>query len=190
MLPRVSKQEDMAMLYCGPLKTSLRRFGLTDSQIDNFFDVHSDAMRSRAEEILPFDDVLLVLSECEAGSCSIVTSSYSSAVQTILQKSCHLNESIFYKVLGRELKQSKAKKCQTILEELCLMPSSVLHFGDMVSDLLYSREVGIPFCAVGWGYHPIQYLNAFNPDFSVGLPKNLGHLLKRRPMMLPANQQA
>jgi len=47
----------------------------------------------------------------------------------------------------------------------------------MVSDLLSSREVGIPFCAVGWGYHPLKFLCAFNPDFSVGSPKDFRQIL-------------
>ena len=39
------------------------------------------------------------------------------------------------------------------------------------------RSVSIPFCAVGWGYHPLSYLRAFDPDFAVASAEEFGVLL-------------
>lgn len=177
MLPRVNNQDDMVKLFCGPLKTSLQRFGLSNNESEEFFGAHSSAMKQRVDDIFPFDEALRAVKDVACGSSSIVTSSYSSAVFSILRKSRYYEEGMFDTVKGRELNQTKSDKFRVILKDKGLLPSQVLHFGDMVSDLLYSREVNIPFCGVGWGYHTFNYLRAFNPDFSVESPKELRQLL-------------
>jgi phosphoglycolate phosphatase-like HAD superfamily hydrolase len=177
MLPPVRGQEDMVKLFSGPLRSSLQRFGLSKKESEDFFDAHSSAMRQRAGEIKPIDEVLLAVKEVAFGKCSIVTSAYSSAVLSVLRRSRHYKDGMFCPIKGRELYQRKSDKFRAILAEKGLSSSEVLSFGDMVSDLLYSREAGIPFCAVGWGYHPLRYLSAFNPDFSVESPKELRHFL-------------
>src|SRR5260221_5999038 len=166
-LPHVESHEDMALLYPGPLKTSLRRFSLTDTQSKVFFDLHSQAMAERSKEITAFDEVLEVITHCAAGRSSIVTSAYSETVRAILSKSRHYRENTFISIMGRELRLPKSQKIANLLRTASVGAKSVLHFADMVSDLLYSREVQIPFCAVGWGYHPINYLKCFIPEFSV-----------------------
>lgn len=177
-IPRVAAcAEDMARVYCGPLKTSLRRFGLTDTQSQDFFDRHSTAMQARASAIRPFDDVLKVIGELPRHACSIVTSSYSNAVREILSKSPDYADGMFRFISGRELKEPKSKKITDILEAVGVPARQALHVGDMVSDLVYSRTVSVPFCAVGWGYHPISYLRAFDPDYAVATVDEFGLLL-------------
>jgi phosphoglycolate phosphatase-like HAD superfamily hydrolase len=178
-LPYVESHDDMARLYPGPLKTSLRRFSLTDEESKMFFDMHSQAMVERAEEISAFDEVLEVITHCAAGRSSIVTSAYSQAVRAILSKSKHYRENTFISIMGRELCLPKSQKIAGLLRTTSIGAKSALHFGDMVSDLLYSREVQIPFCAVGWGYHPITYLKCFNPEFSVRSSEELRHLIHK-----------
>lgn len=178
VIPRAESAEDMARVYCGPLQTSLRRFGLSDAETKDFFDKHSAAMQARASAVKPFDDVVRVVAELPWQTCSIVTSSYSSAVREILAKSPNYKEGMFRYISGRELRQPKCKKITAILDAVGISSGQALHVGDTVSDLIYSRSVPIPFCAVGWGYHPLPYLRAFDPDFAVASAKEFGRLVK------------
>ena len=50
-IPEVTTQEDFAYIYPGPLRTSLRRFGLTEKMVGEFFDHHSARMMCRAREL-------------------------------------------------------------------------------------------------------------------------------------------
>lgn len=178
-IPSATSAEDMARIYCGPLKTSLRRFGLTDAESQDFFDRHSAAMQARASTIMPFNDVLRAIGSISWHGCSIVTSSYSTAVREILCKSPYYTEGMFRFISGRELKQPKAKKIADILDAVGVPACCALHVGDTVSDLIYSRSVSIPFCAVGWGYHPLLYLLAFGPDYAVASAEEFRLLLRR-----------
>jgi len=184
-IPRIETPDDMAHVYWGPLSSSLARFGLTDEQSREFFDRHSAAMCRRAEEIRPFEDVLRVLNGLPRQMCSIVTSSYSAAVNNILARSPNYQRDIFRFVQGRELRQPKSQKIMAIIDAIGIAPSDVLHVGDMVSDLIYSRAVVVPFCAVGWGYHPLWYLRGFDPDFTAESPYELSRLLDLEPDETP-----
>src|ERR1039457_3617436 len=95
VIPKAKSAEDMARVYCGPLQTSLRRFGLSDAEATDFFDRHSTAMQARASAIKPFDDVVRVVAELSWQKCSIVTSSYSNAVLDILARSPSYKEGMF-----------------------------------------------------------------------------------------------
>jgi phosphoglycolate phosphatase len=189
-LPKVANQHDLAHLYCGPLKTSLRRFGLTDQESADFFDQHSAAMLRRADEVKPFDPVLRAIAELvpKSATASIVTSAYSDAVRCILRKSQYFSPDLFFKIGGRELHQPKSKKIHALTSELQIPLNEVLHFGDMVSDILYSREVPVQFCAVGWGYHPAGYLCAFSPDHFVETFSEFDLFLKK--VLLPQPELA
>ncbi len=178
VIPRAESAEDMARVYCGPLQTSLRRFGLSDVETKDFFDRHSAAMQARASAVKPFDEVVRVVAELPRQTCSIVTSSYSKAVREILAKSPSYEEGMFRFIRGRELKQPKSKKITDILDTIGIPSERALHVGDTVSDLIYSRTVPIPFCAVGWGYHPLPYLRAFGPDFAVASATEFRRLLE------------
>jgi phosphoglycolate phosphatase-like HAD superfamily hydrolase len=179
MLPLVYTQDDLAFMYSGPLKTSLRRFGLTDSQAEDFFNRHSAAMQRRSASTQSFNDVVQGIAELLPGRCSIVTSSYSDAVRNILKKSPDYSEKMFLHISGRELKQSKAAKIDAILSAVGIPAQKALHVVDMVSDILYSRTVPISCCAVGWGYHPMSYLRVFDPEFWVETPDELFKLLSQ-----------
>lgn len=85
-IPTIQTQEDFAYIYPGPLRTSLRRFGLSQKQVSEFFDQHSARMASRAHEIKPFEEVVKILSKINSNQFTIVTSAYSSAVRCILSK--------------------------------------------------------------------------------------------------------
>lgn len=178
MLPEVDGQDGLARLFWGPLKTSLHRFGLSNKDTECFFDAHSYAMHQRAFELFPFDNIVKVLQEQACGKCSIVTSAYSDAVYLILRKSPYYTDELFVEVIGREVRQPKTDKINLLIAKHQLNRSKILHFGDMVSDLFYSREAHIPFCGVGWGYHPIDYIQGFNPDFSVTSPEEFQRLLR------------
>jgi phosphoglycolate phosphatase-like HAD superfamily hydrolase len=178
-IPHASTKEDVVYIYSGPLKTSLRRFGLKDDAASDFFDRHSAAMQKRAKEINPFAAVIDIIAETIPGKSSIVTSSYSQAVKTILSKSTNYTDSLFQFICGREQKLTKTKKINNILQAMNLSHNQALHIVDMASDVLYSREVPISCCVVGWGYHPISYLKVFEPTYAVNTPQELKDLINR-----------
>jgi phosphoglycolate phosphatase-like HAD superfamily hydrolase len=179
MLPTVHSQDDLAYMYSGPLKTSLRRFGLTDIQSEDYFNKHSAAMQKRSGSIQVFDDVIKGIAELEPGQCSIVTSSYSGAVRNILERSPDYSEQMFLHISGRELKKTKTAKINDILSAINVPAQNALHIVDMVSDILYSRTVPIECCAVGWGYHPLSYLRVFAPKFWAETPSELFKIISQ-----------
>jgi phosphoglycolate phosphatase-like HAD superfamily hydrolase len=179
LLPAVHTHEDLVFMYSGLLKTSLHRFGLTDNEAHDFFNKHSSAMMQRSASIQVFYDVVRGIAEILPGRCSIVTSSYSNAVQGILRASNFYSEKMFTHIKGRELKQTKIEKITALLSDIKIPAHNALHVVDMVSDILYSREIPISCCAVGWGYHPVSYLSVFSPDFLVATPNELFDLLSR-----------
>src|SRR5881397_2810836 len=100
-LPHIATQEDFSIVYCGPLATSLRRFGLSDAQCRKFFDLHSRRMAARSSEIRTFDGVLRAIKMFAVGRSSIVSSCYGDAIERILNESSEYEPSIFLHVLGR-----------------------------------------------------------------------------------------
>ena len=177
-LPKVFSQYDMSLLFCGPLRTSLRRFGLTDADSREFFDLHSAAMLRRSGDVSPFESVLDVVKTVAFGRATIVTSSYSDAAHRILARSEIYEPGIFSAILGREMRKPKSEKIADALRAAGVSVNDAIHVGDTVSDLLYSRDVSIPFCAVGWGYHPLGYLRSFDPDHSAEKPDDLKLVLQ------------
>lgn len=178
-IPQVYTQEDMALVFSGPLQTSLRRFGLSDEESRNFYDIHSEAMRRRSKEVEPFCQVVSAIAGTVKGRCSLVTSSYSDAARTILKKSLYYTESLFYTIRGRELHEPKSKKILDILKELKISTERAIYVGDMVSDILYCRSVLISIVAVGYGYHSGSYLRVFDPEFYAETPQDLAFFLAK-----------
>lgn len=163
-LPVPRSQTDMAQLFAGPLKTSLRRFGVPDEMSRQFFDKHSAAMRARAHEVILFESVVDQLNRLDLSEVAVVTSAYSDAVRTILNKAGYSKLSRQLTVFGRELSLPKSEKFRLFAENTNRDIKDVIKIGDMVSDILYAREAGVQIWSVGWGYHPGQYLSVFAPD--------------------------
>jgi phosphoglycolate phosphatase len=166
MLPQVNSQEGFAQLFSGPLKTSLRRFGLSDEQAGDFFDRHSAAMRTSVEEIRLFPEVVQCLSSLPNTKRAIVTSAYADAVRSILKKQLADSDCDQIDIYGRELMMKKSDKFQLIVEKYGIEKRALVKVGDMVSDILYAREFGIQVGVTSWGYHPLSYLEVFQPDFT------------------------
>ncbi|MEJ8560020.1 HAD hydrolase-like protein [Yoonia sp. GPGPB17] len=178
-IPEVHSQDDFAFIYPGPLRTSLRRFGLSDKGVSDFFDRHSARMMSRARELKPFVPVAKILGEMDPTRFTIVTSSYSATVRDVLSRSIPGGSVDDISILGRELKMKKSAKFQRIMTENNLRPAQLLKIGDMVSDVLYAADAGIDCAAVGWGYHPLRYLKAFDARHFVSSPNDLRNLLRK-----------
>ncbi|MBU1495164.1 MAG: HAD hydrolase-like protein [Actinobacteria bacterium] len=162
-LPHIETQDDFALVFSGPLKTSLRRFGMSDDQASEFFTAHSEAMSQRAMSLSPFAKAVRGLSERAPYQCSIVSSAYSDAISAVLGMADIDPEETFAHISGRQEGRSKGKRIADTLHRLDLDPSRVVYVGDLVSDILYSRDIGIRCVAVGYGYHPINYLSVFAP---------------------------
>lgn len=177
-IPSVHSQEDFAFIYPGPLRTSLRRFGLSDRKVGDFFDRHSARMMLRSREIEPFESVAKMLSEIDPDHFTIVTSSYSATVRNVLSRCIpnRLMENI--SILGRELKMKKSDKFREIMLTKNVNSTDILKVGDMVSDVLYATDAGIDCAVVGWGYHPLRYLKAFDAQHFLASPRDLKELIR------------
>lgn len=164
-LPKVETKEDMAHVYPGPLSSSLRRFGLDKARIKQFFELHTSAMREIAEEVTPFDTVIDGIRKFGRGRSAIVSSAFNETILAALEKSTFYEPGMFTHIRGREPGKDKAEKIKEVLTELGVEHDDAIYFGDTVSDILYCRSVPIKIAAVGYGYHPVNYLAAFDPDF-------------------------
>lgn len=163
-VPEVCSREDMVKVYSVKLKHSLYRFGLDDEQTRDFLSRHSQAMNRRAAEIEPFHEVIQGIANCSLPKI-IITSSYSSAVYTILQKSSRFDRNLIQRVYGGEQRINKTRKIWDALKLFSTKSSDALFVGDLVSDILYCRDVPIDIACVGYGYHPSDYLIRFAPTY-------------------------
>ena len=177
MIPEVTSENELAHVYSGPLRTSLRRFGLTDAESRQFFDAHSSAMRQRIDEVEPFPEMVSLLEDISLERCAVVTSAYSDAVRRCLRRARFQGDLDGLPILGRESNQPKSKKFAQLIGARSIERCAVLTVGDTVSDILYAREAGLSVCAVAWGYHPANYLSVFAPDYIVREPRALRELL-------------
>ena len=177
-LPIVSSQEDLTYFFSGPLKTSLNRFGLSERQIKIFFDLHSKLMLSNSSKIKVFNKAVECFARIPPERKAIVTSAYSTAVKKILSSHIPKVEIDKFPIYGRELNLKKSKKFELISAKENLNKKNILKIGDMVSDILYAREYGIPVGVTAWGYHPPSYLSVFQPDYIFNNQVELEEFLK------------
>lgn len=132
---------------------------------------------SRARELKPFVPVAKILADMDPARFIIVTSSYSATVRDVLSRSMPGRSVDEVSILDRDLKMKKSAKFQRIMTENNLRPAQLLKIGDMVSDVLYAADAGIDCAAVGWGYHPLRYLKAFDARHFLSSPSDLQRLL-------------
>lgn len=177
-LPKVDSKADMAIVYSGSLKTCLNKW-IGQEGTREFFHEHSKRMNEDSKQIKPFPGILNLLNSLGSHKISIVTSSYSDAVINILTHESTFNESVIYKIAGRELHQSKTEKILNILNELGLTKEDAVYVGDLESDILYCRDVPIDIISVGYGYHPSEYLQTFSPNYFAHSVSELGNLLNQ-----------
>lgn len=152
----------MVFVYPGPLKTSLRRFGMSDSNIERFFLLHSSGMFNNRENIIPFLDVINCVSSLLSGECSIITSSHGNTVIDSMSKAGFSAGKIFNHIVGREENKLKTQRILNLVRKVGIEKSRVIYVGDMVSDIIYCREISISVATVGYGYHPSNYLSVFD----------------------------
>lgn len=175
-LPIVQGQADMTVVYRGSLRTCLYTWLSVDDS-KRFFDLHSAAMADRAIDLALFEGIAETLASLGRDGCSIVTSAYSHAVSAILDKDPFFDRQCIYQIAGRELRQSKTEKIKNILSGLSLAAREAVYVGDLESDILYCAQVPIDIIAVGYGYHPHEYLNTKKPTFCVSSVEELRDLL-------------
>lgn len=177
-LPNAYSQDDMKIVYSGSLRTCLQKW-LSEDESKKFFDLHSAEMSKRTEKLKTFPGIGKVLTSLGNQNVSIVTSAYSEAVEKILAEDKDYDKTCLYKIAGRELRQTKTVKINEILNGLGLTSKESIYVGDLESDILYCRDVPIDIVAVGYGYHPGEYLLEKKPTFYVDSVKDLGTLLNR-----------
>lgn len=175
-IPVVYNQNEMSHLFDVKLSDSLLKYGYDRKEIKEFFNMHTSMMCRDADKILVFKEIISFLRKSNL-PISIVSSSYLVYMQTILNNYSKDVLQIFDEVYGREIQGSKIEKINNILCKYGLKNCEVLYIGDTVSDILTCREIGIEIVAVGYGFHPYEYLLNFAPDYIVRNENELINLL-------------
>lgn len=148
-IPVPKNKEDMVRVFPGPLKTSLRQFGLSDHDCRKFFDLHSLAMLNRIDDVSLFSHVADIITSMSPENFAIVTSAYSESVRSSFHKHFPGSLSKDVNIMGRELSMSKSEKLASIAAAMQIDASSIVKIGDMVSDILYARSAGFSILACG-----------------------------------------
>lgn len=175
-IPLVNNQHDMSSLFDVKLSDSLYKYGYDQKQIKKFFDLHTSLMCRDANKIHVFKEVFdyIQSSQCPA---SIVSSSYSTYMNIILRRDSKDNRVIFDDIFGREEHRAKSDKINTVLSNHGLEKQDIIYIGDTSSDILTCKEIGVEIIAVGYGFHPYEYLVNFEPDYCVNTQSELIQLL-------------
>ena len=157
-LPSPARIGNFSEIFCGTLRTSLLRFGLTPEE-------------SQRELMGLFTGVSEFLRCIPSDSWAIVTSAYEEVVYDILEREgVHTADLI---VIGHSIKKSKSAKITDLLFARGIEVSDVLYIGDMQSDVEYCKEIGIDFVGVDYGYHPRHMLNDPNVCAVYSTPADL-----------------
>jgi phosphoglycolate phosphatase-like HAD superfamily hydrolase len=149
-------------IYSGPLKQSPRRW-LSEDDSATFFNLHSSRMRERANEVTLFEGMAELLTGLPDGSCSVVTSAYSTAVMDVFDKAGLEVRPWLHQIAGRELFQPKSVKISNILSEKDVANCEAVYVGDLESDILYCNSVPIDIIGVGYGYQSGEYVASCKP---------------------------
>jgi len=164
-IPLVSSKEDMELVYSVKLKESLVRFGLDQDDTKKFYTLHASAMQRRMHEIEPFYDVINALKKVQIPKI-IITSSYNAPVMSIIEKAnVGLDELNVIEVLGKDCRGTKIDKINSALRRYNYTNEQALYVEDLVSDIVYCKEIPISICSVGYGYHSTKYLSTFSPEY-------------------------
>lgn len=173
-LPIANSVNDFDFIFSGYLKTSLKKFGLSSGEIKNFFNLHSKFMRKEIHNIEPFYQVIEILSKYQdVYNYAIASSAYSDAIIHILKKSPYYSKDLFLKIIGRESALSKSEKINIIKNGF----DNPIYIGDMVSDILYCKDIQVKIAVVGYGYNSLGFLSSFNPNFLIEKQGDLENFL-------------
>lgn len=174
-LPLVNSQDDMAKLYDIKLSDCLLKYGYSKEDTKSFFDQHTTLMNNDVENIKIFDEISSVFYNTKL-PCSIISSSYVCYMKSILLRS-DLRLTRFFSIEGRESLRKKSDKILNLCKKNNYSTDEVVYIGDTASDILICKDIGIPIIAVGFGFHPSEYLQRFSPHYIVSDIKELNKLL-------------
>jgi phosphoglycolate phosphatase len=115
----------------------------------------------RVQLVSGIQEVIDALSACQV-RLAVVSSNDEANVRCVLGES---NAGRFFAFECGVSILGKTAKFHNILRKSGAKPYQALSIGDEIRDLKSSRQAGIPFGAVTWGYTDAERLRAQNPDF-------------------------
>ena len=175
-IPTVCSHSDMANLYDGTLADCLLKYGYSRNDTKAFFDQHTAWMERDASEIAVFEGVMEILQGL-ACPCALISSANEAYISEIISHT-EIVLMGFSDVLGRETPGKKPEKLRLLCKKYHCRSDEVLYIGDMVHDILACREVGVPIIAVGYGFHPGNYIRKHTPNYYVEDVKSLHDFLR------------
>lgn len=134
-------------------------------------------MRQNQRRVRLFEGIDEVLAQLYAGGIklAIVSSNAEDNVREILGPDVAGRFACFECGMSIFGKSARIRKT---LRELRCAPVDALYVGDQTTDLLASREAGVAFGAVSWGYGAIESMRAFHPDVEFHSVTDLSDLLQ------------
>jgi phosphoglycolate phosphatase len=176
-IPIVKSQGDMADFYDVKLADCLRKYGYNKDETKQFFDKHCELMNRDSYMVNIFSEMPQIVSKLTV-SYSIVSSSYSDYMSEIMARA-PLDTDCFSSIIGREAIGKKAERIISLCDKHRISKQNLIYIGDTASDILTCRDIEVDIIAVGFGFHPVSYLEKFIPKYCVSDFNGLQNLLSK-----------
>ncbi|MBW2560958.1 MAG: HAD family hydrolase [Deltaproteobacteria bacterium] len=168
--PVITTREEFLDLFDGNFYESLRVRGVDMTAFNNA--VMAAAPEIDYTKILPFEDVLPVMTTlAKDNTLLVISSNVSSVIRTFL--SCYGLDGLFDDVLGADFMLSKTDKINHAVERYHAHRDRAYYVGDTVGDIREGRAAGIRTVAVTWGWHPRERFEGVGADHIIGAPEDL-----------------
>ncbi len=110
------------------------------------------------------------------GTVGIVSATSRAVITKVMQKHALLEN--FAHITGGDMPGTKAEKIIRIVQKYGSPETRTCMIGDTVSDLEQGRAAGVRTIAVSWGWHSIEKLRKYEPDYEAYQPKELVEIVK------------
>ena len=165
-LPQVKNKEDIDSFFDTYLFESLKKYGISDEDIRKFYDEHTQYMLDNSSMFYSHPNAIRQIRDLNVKK-GLITSTHLQTVRNTLGKEGFTLEDLFSISIGREVKKKKNQKIEDLLEVENIQNQNALYIGDMISDILYCREVPIDIACVNWGYNSEDKLKTFKPNIII-----------------------
>lgn len=162
-LPQISSVSEWHRFYGTKPEQSVRQC-LGDAQEDFFSQVVA-VTQLRISELGLFEGIDSILESLGPDTCTIITSGSEIIARHVLSRRLSGRDQCIRQVLGKERSPAKATNMAAVVDSHGLCIANVLFAGDTESDIVAAQEVGVAVVAVGYGYCPVSFLRALEPDY-------------------------
>jgi len=168
--PVITTRDEFLDLFDGNFYGSLHARGVDMTTFNNA--VMAAAPGIDYTKILPFEDVLTVVTTLARNNTLIVISSnISSVIRTFLSR--YEFDDLFDDVLGADFMLSKTKKIDHAVESRHALRDRTYYVGDTVGDIREGQAAGVRTVAATWGWHRRERFEGVGADHIIDAPEDL-----------------